>query len=289
MGLLQDPCKALDQAEWYLNNTHHEIFPGAFELAAGNLCRQTVEQMLFILCFYSRMPRNRFMRTDRTLKTAGTLINELNAIAPSGGNFWDAAKAHRHRVAKFARTKARLKRWARDLNEPSHFALKHRKLDLSAYEKFINFAHGVFDKEDCLLIIAAVNEIFSNGRLTVHLSGSNDLPCMFCRDVIQMKHFERSAAGKLSLSTPEHPVCIVSDSEVPRGRWPHALVIPQHCVGVSLGSRFVTPRGDPVDLQSFETVIRSFANTPAQRRALRRRFKQLGFDLQFSSNHIAAK
>ena len=60
MSLLQHPLRALDQVEWYLDSPDKEQFPGAFLLAAGNLARQVLEQVLFILAFYSGMPRNKF-------------------------------------------------------------------------------------------------------------------------------------------------------------------------------------------------------------------------------------
>ena len=77
MGLLQDPVSSLDQARWYLSNKQFEKFPGAFELAAGNLCRQILEQILFILCFFSTMPKNKFIKPDRKLKTAWNLYEQL--------------------------------------------------------------------------------------------------------------------------------------------------------------------------------------------------------------------
>ena len=58
MSLLQDPLKVLSQIEWYLTNQDKEIFPGAYVLSAGNLSRQLLEQILFILCFYSGLPKN---------------------------------------------------------------------------------------------------------------------------------------------------------------------------------------------------------------------------------------
>jgi len=45
MSILQDPISALAQAEWYLDHSDQELFPGAFEIAAGNICRQTLEKL----------------------------------------------------------------------------------------------------------------------------------------------------------------------------------------------------------------------------------------------------
>jgi hypothetical protein len=64
MGLLQDSKRTLAQINWYLGHTHLEQFPGAFEIAAGNLSRQLLEQVLFILCFFAGVPRRSFLRSD---------------------------------------------------------------------------------------------------------------------------------------------------------------------------------------------------------------------------------
>jgi len=80
MSLLQHPIRALDQVERYLNSSDDEEFPGAYLLAAGNLSRQVLEQVLFILAFYSRMPSKKFMKSSNELRTKGF----VKAILDSG-------------------------------------------------------------------------------------------------------------------------------------------------------------------------------------------------------------
>ena len=70
MSLLQSPQSALDQIEWYLDNRIQELFPGAYLLAAGNLSRQTLEQILFILAFYSGLPKTKYLKGGSQLRTA---------------------------------------------------------------------------------------------------------------------------------------------------------------------------------------------------------------------------
>jgi hypothetical protein len=77
MGLLQNPQQSLKQATWYLDHSGEETLTGAFELAAGNLCRQTLEQVLFVLCFYSGMPPAYYLKKGRSLRTAGELFQQL--------------------------------------------------------------------------------------------------------------------------------------------------------------------------------------------------------------------
>lgn len=282
MALLQDPIKSLDQAQWYLKNIKLEQFPGAFELAAGNLCRQTLEQALFILCFYSGVPRHKYVRSDRTLKTAGALVKQLDAVEPSSGkSYWDVARGHCARVATLARRERNWKKWARDLNEPSHFSLRFRKVRGDSHSLFVKFARKLFDARHQSLIIAAVNVLFSRGKMWVVLDGNDARPFVYHRQVVRMKHFTHDHSGRLSLSTPEMPIKIIPNDEVPTGPWPHALVLPRTSVDVGLGTRLVTPKGDPIDLSSFKATIESFATTSAQRAALQRRFKQLGYELRF--------
>src|SRR6266540_575072 len=122
MSLLQSPLKAVAQIDWYLDNQHMESFPGAFVSAAGNLSRQLLEQILFILAFYSGMPSNKYMKTNRQLRTAGSVINALRQVNPATGRTYFAeARRRGPRIRKFARYPRSLDKWRDELNEPSHF------------------------------------------------------------------------------------------------------------------------------------------------------------------------
>src|SRR3972149_1439470 len=170
MGILQDPVKALGQADWYLKNQQLEKFPGAFELAAGNLCRQTLEQVLFILCFYSGMPQSHYLRGDRSLRTAGRLLDALDLVASrSRSDYWSRARRRGPRIAKFARLRRTLRMWQRILNEPSHFSLKFRRVDTQFLQSFISRAGSTFDDLARHLLIAGINEVFSGGRFRANL------------------------------------------------------------------------------------------------------------------------
>src|SRR5438876_974874 len=104
MSLLQSPVAALAQIEWYLDNRQLEKFPGAFLLSAGNLCRQVVEQILFILAFYSRMPKEKYMKANFRLKMAGEILSALRDTCPgSNKNYFAAARQQGSRIRKFAR------------------------------------------------------------------------------------------------------------------------------------------------------------------------------------------
>src|SRR6266487_4605483 len=104
MSLLQNPVAALHQVEWYLDNRHLEKFPGAFLISAGNLSRQLLEQILFILAFYSEVPRDKYMKANYQLRTAHQILYSLCETCPGlGGNYLAKARLRGKRIRKFAR------------------------------------------------------------------------------------------------------------------------------------------------------------------------------------------
>lgn len=284
MGLLQDPIKALNQVEWYLDNAHLESFPGAFQLAAGSLCRQTLEQILFLLCFFSRMPQREYMRPDRTLQVAGRLLKALEKVdANSGRRYIELARQASPRVHKLTRQPRSLKRWQRELNEPAHFSPRMRSVDETRLREFVRFARTVLDNHDKYAVVAAINEIFSNGTYRAVLGdGSQNMPGLIRTIVVGPGALKRGDDGNLALKTPSFPISIISATEVPRGRWPRgSAVVVQHTVGMSIGFKLVTKRGDPVDLTSMATIIASFAKSDRQRRYLQSHLRRLGFEIQW--------
>ena len=284
MGLLQDPIAALDQVDWYLKNGKLERFPGAFELAAGNLCRQTLEQVLFILCFFSGMPHARFIRMkDRSLHVAGKLVNQLGHVDPDARkSYWELARKRGPRIRKFASQPRTLKKWQRILNEPSHFTLKFRAVDASTLGSFVHLARAWFDEKDKYLLVGAVNEIFSKGRVVATLGNdTGNTPGICQRVVVTANNLERTSGGGLALRGPEKPLFVISSTNVPRGRWPQVPVVVQHSVGISLGFQFVTKRGKPLDISSMEGVLGSLASTKGERSYLSRRLRELGLEIRF--------
>ena len=166
MSLLQHPLRALDQVDWYLNSSDNEVFPGAFLLAAGNLSRQVLEQVLFILAFYSRMPRNKFLKSSNELRTADTILKALQQNDPkTGRRYIDLARERGPRIKKFARFPRSLDRWRRILNEPSHFSnpAAGRKTREKDIREFATKLRNILEEVDGYLITAAVNEIRTNG------------------------------------------------------------------------------------------------------------------------------
>ncbi|MEJ1463350.1 MAG: hypothetical protein RPU15_08745 [Candidatus Sedimenticola sp. (ex Thyasira tokunagai)] len=283
MGLLQDPVASLEQASWYLENKHLEIFPGAFELAAGNLCRQTLEQVLFILCFYSSMPINRYLKPDRTLRVAGHLLEQLKKCKEnSNKTYYEIARARGNRIRKFAKQPRTLNKWRRILNESSHFSTKFRKINDSILESFINLAKTWFDDKDKYLIVGALNEIFSGGRVWATLNTDADnTPGICCQAVVNANNLERTPDGGLALRGPGHPFLVISSTDIPRGRWPRVPVLVQHSVGISLGIQFVNKHKNPVNISSTAGIIESFSSTVGERRYLSQCLNRLGMKITY--------
>lgn len=279
MSILQDPEKALDQVEWFLDQRKYEKFPGAFELAAGNLCRQTIEQILFILCFFSRMPENCFMKNDKNLKTAGILLRELDKIDPTTGrSYWEIARRRGPRIRKFARYPRTLKKWQKRMNEPSHFSTQFRKVNETEIRDFVLRVRNWLDDKDKHLIVAAINEILSEGKVLSTLADDRDnTPGIKWNVVVGPSNLRRGENGRLALLGPQKKFKVISDTEIPRGPWPQVPVLIKHSEGISIGFKFYNKWGDPVDITNPETVIQSFAKTKSERNYLIKRLRQLGF------------
>ncbi len=284
MSLIQDPVRALRQARWYLANPQLELMPTAFSLAAGNLLRQFVEQVFFALAFYGGVPRNRYMRSDCTLRTAGTVLRELKAIDSAGRTYLQHARASHPYLRRIARPPATLQRWINALNDPSHFgnpamSRRTRRVDL---ETLTGELEALVDQTLFHLVIAAANELRTRGKLRAVLgTDPNRTVALQCEVVVRPKHLMLHE-GELTLSPPSPRIRIVS-SEIPEPVAPSRdLVMVQHQTRPALQVRLTASDGHPIDLTTPETMLSSLARTPARRGALLRRLRQLGVQVSRS-------
>ena len=60
-----------------MDSPESEFFPGAFLLAAGNLARQVLEQVVFILAFYGDLPRQSYLRPNGQPRTLDAILRAL--------------------------------------------------------------------------------------------------------------------------------------------------------------------------------------------------------------------
>lgn len=279
MSLLQSPAQGLDQIDWYLANKSLEIFPGAFYLAAGNLCRQVLEQLLFVLAFYSGMPPTQFMKTNGELRTAGSVLKMLLEPAPlSSRTYLELARRRGARIRKFARYPRSLNRWRRLFNEPSHFRNpaanpRVKEREIASFSKRIR---SILDDQDHYLITAAVNELKSRGRVKAVLGPDpENTPGVEIESVVTVSDIAFKG-GRFSLKTPKIPIRVVPDSQEVPLRWSRTVILVQHSSGMSLRCRLVTRDGSPVDCSSLASMIRSLVTTTDDLEGLRRRLRRFG-------------
>jgi hypothetical protein len=285
LGLLQDPLAALDQAKWYIDNTNIEKFPGAFEIASGNLCRQTIEQILFILCHFSSMPSKKYLNKDRTLKTPWHMLNELGkAIPNTRKTYFQLARERGPRIKKFASRPRTLNKWRKILNESSHFTLKHRKLNCDALNEYIYYANSLFDEKDKHLIMIALNELFSSGQFrAVLMSDKENTPGILMQSVVDIKNIERTSEGGVTLIGPSQSFHVVSSTDIPRGRWPKVPVLVQNSVGVSLCTQFIKKDKTPINFDNSGTLLNCFTSTPEETIRLVKHLRKIGFSVELGS------
>jgi len=284
MSLLQHPLKALDQVEWYLDNQDKELFPGAFLLSAGNLGRQVLEQVLFILAFYSGMPRHKYLKSSGEQRTADTIFKNLQKPDPvSGISYLAQARLTGSRIKKFARYPHSLDKWRRLLNEPSHFRnpAAKPKTQKNDIQEFVKFCRGMFEEIDGFLITAAINEIRTKGFIKAVLSDDADnIPGVEWVAVIRPNQIELGDES-FRLRIPKLKIDIIPDSQEVPIRWSKKLVLVQHSSGMELHCQMVTHTGKPIDLTDFHSLLDTFASDPKDRLQLARRMKQLGHPIKF--------
>jgi len=279
MSILQDPTEALNQIEWYLDNQTLEKFPGAFLLSSGNLCRQVLEQILFILAFYSGMPQSMYIKTSHELRTIGKVLKALQEKNPaSGRTYFEEARLRGPRIRKFAGFRRSLDKWRREFNEPSHFhnPAASRNTQEAHIREFLKKMRRLLDHEDPFLITAAVNEIRSKGRIRATLStDSKNIPGIQTTLIVSPKDLVM-VNGRLTLKSPSFPIEVVPDDKEVPYRWSSRVVLVQHSYGMHIASRLVAQDGKPIDLTSFETILLSLARTSEGKKRLEHRLGKLG-------------
>jgi hypothetical protein len=284
MSILQDPLTVLDQIEWYYNNKDKEEFHGAFFIASGNLCRQLIEQILFILAFYSGLPQSKYMKQDKRLKMADGIFNELKKInTTTGRTYFEEARLRGARIRKFAQNTRSLNKWRRLFNEPSHFRNPASK-KLTKEDEIIIFVkkmRSIIDELDCHLITAAVNEIKSNGRYKAVLSNDDKNTPGIQFEVIVLPNNLALEKGRLGLKTPKFKYHVISDAQDMPNRWPKVPVLVQHSVGIAIQVVLRNKYGDPINITNTGTIIESLAKTEEDRKQISRHFKKLGVEIQW--------
>ena len=231
------------------------------------------------------MPKVKYIKSGNTLRTAYQLMNALDSSdLATGKTYWKHARLRGRRIRKFASKPRTLKKWQRELNKPSHFSTAFRTVNEVMLSNFLAYAKKLFDKKDKHLLVAAANELYSNGKIKATLSNDKEnTPGISQKVIVTAADIHRSKTGTLCLKTPPKALTIISATEVPRGPWLGKPIVIQNTVGgMSFGMQFVTKKGDPVDISNFEGILRSFAKTKGEIRFLKCRLRKLGFELSLS-------
>ena len=283
MSILQHPRLALSQIEWYLEHRQEESFPGAFLLSAGNLARQVLEQVLFILAFYSKMPRRKYLKSSKELRTAATILKALQEIEPSSGqSYLELARRRGPRIAKFARYPRSLDHWRRVLNEPSHFSnpASRRSTRESDIWRFVSQFDRVFVDTDGFLVTAAVNELRSGGFIRAVLANnSENTPGIEYITSVTPSNLELEH-GKLVLHAPSPPIQVIPDTQEVPLRSKKRILLVQHSCGMFIQCKMVTQSGFPVNLTNMETMLNSFTREPGGAKQVVRRLRKLGIEVE---------
>jgi hypothetical protein len=228
------------------------------------------------------MPETKYVRRGARLRTAGALLEELEKFdTTSGESYWTRHAKRGSRIRKFVRARRSIAKWARILNEPSHFSITNRRLSDSELRQFVQTARDWFDEKDKNVLVAIVNQIISRGKYTAVLGPERaNIPGIEQRVVVTAADLERTAEGSLTLGV-EVPHLIVSKRQVHRGRWPQLPVLIESTGDISIGVQLVTKRGQPVRLGTLKEIIESLGSTRGERAYLVRRMRELGLTLQF--------
>jgi len=279
MSLLQDPIKELDQIDWYLENKNLEKFPGAFNKAAGNLCRQILEQILFILAFYSGLPKKEYMKKNLQLLMADRIWTEIKKTKPNSNlTYLEEARKKSPRIRKFAKYPRSIDKWRRDFNEFSHF--KNPASQINAKEKnikeFVKRMRGMLDSEDNYLIIGAVNELISNGFVKAEIGNDPDNKPAIVVDALVYVNDINWEDGRFSiLSKPVSGYVVPSDIDVSILKWKKRPIMVQN-TKMTIGIRMVTTHGIPLDPSNMVKSLLIVCDTPRKKELLNRRMAKYG-------------
>lgn len=283
MSLLQNPLAAVDQIDWYLDNQSSEQFPGAFVKAAGNLGRQTLEQILFILAFYGGVPSNQYIKQNFHLKVAHQILQALKQPNPTTGKtYLQQARQRSPRVAKFAWSVRTLTKWKDKFNETSHFRnpVARKSTTPEDIREFSGKLRTMLDPLDSYLIVAAVNELRTKGGVQAEIdSDGNCTPGVTVTHIIRASNL-RKEDGKLVLVSPSFTFTVLSNKEESSLPKRNTVILMQHSAGMAIRGRFITEDGQPLNPSNLQTVLTALTRTSKGMEQVTRRLRRLGFQLR---------
>lgn len=284
MSILQDPLRSLEQIQWYLDHRQDEVFPGAFLLAAGNLARQLLEQILFVLAFYAGLPIRKYLRRDGRLHAPFNILLALKEAHPEDGNtYLEHARRRGHRIRKFARSPRSVDLWRRVFNEPSHFSnpVAGRRIKEKTLQSFVHRLRAILDPQDAHLVTAAINEIRSGGTVRANLGTDPDNTPGIELDAVVGPKDLILRKGRLTLRGPQVSIQVVPDDKEMPNRWKKRAVLVQHSVGIAIIFAFRNKKGNPIDIRDPRRMLEGLVTTKRDADMLAARLRQLGCRVQY--------
>lgn len=279
MSLLQDPKKVLEQIEWYVQNKELEKFSGAFIMSAGNLCRQLVEQILFIISFYGELPKEKYIKNDDKIKTPFEIIKSLKEIdSQDNTTYIDKAIRRGKRIEKFAVKLSNFDNWRKLFNEPSHFRnpIRTKHYGEDDITKFINMMKEIIDDKDCHLLTAAINEMKSGGKIKATLSNDDDNTPAISMEIILTPKDIIVENKSLSIKYNKIKYFVVpDDKEIPYKIIKEPILI-QHSKEIMLEYRVFNKHRKPIDLTNFQTTLNGICSTKEDCIELKKHLKKYG-------------
>lgn len=145
--------------------------------------------------------------------------------------------------------------------------------------EFAKKMRTLFDDKDSFLIVAAMNEIRSRGKIKATLSKNSENTPGIQTTLTLTPNCLVVENGKLGLKSPSFPIQVVPDDKDIPYRWSSRVVLVQHTHGISINSQLIAEDGKPIDLTSFKTVLLSLARTSNGKKRLERRLRKLNVKL----------
>lgn len=286
MSLLQDPKKVLEQIDWYIENKELEKFPGAFFISAGNLCRQLIEQVIFIISFYGDLPKEKYITSDDKIKTPFIILNALKEkYGQSNMTYIDRAISRGKRIEKFADKINDFDNWRKLFNEPSHFRnpMRVRQMEEEHIIEFVSSMKEIIDNKDCHLLTAAINEIKSEGKIKAVLSNDKDNTPGLSFEIILGPNnvFIENKSIKIKYNKLEYYV-VPDDEEIPYKTIDKPIII-QHSEGIALNFNMINKYGDPINLTNMKTIMTDICKTREDCIELKNNLEKCGVTVKIDS------
>lgn len=248
-------------------------------MSAGNLCRQLVEQILFIISFYGELPKEKYIKNDDKIKTPFEIIKSLKEIdLQDNATYIDKAIRKGKRIEKFAVKLSNLDNWRKLFNEPSHFRnpMRTKNYGEGDITKFINMMKEIIDDKDCHLLTAAINEMKSGGKIKATLINDDDNTLAITMEIILTPKDIIMKNKLLSIKYDKIKYFVVpDDKEIPHKIINEPILI-QNSKDIKFEYKVFNKHRRLIDLTNFQTTLNGICSTKEDCMELKKHLKKYG-------------